>query len=77
MVIAALAFLIRQVGRDKLAHCERSGVLAMGFVSQAAKTALVGVADGGDQSAVAEKVHMRPAGLPQRGRTYPAVQRGL
>ena len=80
VVIAAFAFLIRQAGRDKLATAvtlSGPAFVAMDFVSQAAKTVLVGVADGGDQSAVPEKANTQPAGLPQRGRVYPAVQRGL
>jgi hypothetical protein len=53
--IAAFASLIRQAGRDTLATAVTvSGAVfvAMGFISQAAETALVGVADAGDQSAV-------------------------
>jgi hypothetical protein len=53
--IAAFTSLIRQAGRDILATAVTvSGAVfvAMGFISQAAETALVGVADAGDQSAV-------------------------
>lgn len=53
--IAAFASLIRQAGRDALATAVTlSGAVfvAVGFISQAAETALVGVADAGDQSAV-------------------------
>ena len=49
----------------------------MDFVSEAAKTALVGVADGGDQSAVPEKVHTQRQGCHNvAGHTQP-VQREL
>jgi hypothetical protein len=53
--IAAFTSLIRQAGRDILATAVTvSGAVfvAMGFISQAAETALVGVADAGDHSAV-------------------------
>ena len=53
--IAAFASLIRQAGRDTLATAvtvSGAAFVAMGFISQAAETALVGVADAGDHSAV-------------------------
>jgi hypothetical protein len=53
--IAAFTSLIRQAGRDTLATAitvSGAAFVAMGFISQAAETALVGVADAGDQSSV-------------------------
>ena len=53
--IAAFTSLIRQTGRDTLATAVTvSGAVfvALGFISQAAETALLGVADAGDQSAL-------------------------
>ena len=84
--IAAFTSLIRQAGRDTLATAiTRNGAafVAMGFISQAAETALVGVADAGDQSAVLALNHLQGrihrvdhyrahrGGLPRRT-TYPA-----
>ena len=53
--IAAFTSLIRQAGRDTLATAvtvSGAAFVALGFISQAAETALVRVADAGDQSAV-------------------------
>jgi hypothetical protein len=53
--IAAFVPLIRQAGRDTLATAvtvSGAAFVAVGFISQAAETALVRVADAGDQSAV-------------------------
>ena len=60
--IAAFASRIRQAGRDTLATAvtvSGAAFVAMGFISQAAETALVGVADAGDQSAVVALNHLQ------------------
>jgi hypothetical protein len=58
---AAFTSLIRQAGRDTLATAvtvSGAAFVALGLISQAAETALVGVADAGDQSAVLALNHM-------------------
>ena len=60
--IAAFTSLIRQAGRDTLATAvtmSGAAFVAMGFISQAAETALVGVVDAGDQSAVLALNHLQ------------------
>ncbi len=60
--IAAFASLIRQAGRDALATAvtvSGAAFVALGFISQAAETALLGVADAGDQSAVLALHHLQ------------------
>jgi hypothetical protein len=60
--VAAFTSLIRQAGRDTLATAvtvSGAAFVAMGFISQAAETALVGVADAGDQSAVLALNHLQ------------------
>jgi hypothetical protein len=60
--IAAFTSLIRQAGRDTLATAitvSGAAFVAMGFISQAAETALIGVADAGDQSAVLALNHLQ------------------
>jgi hypothetical protein len=60
--VAAFASLIRQAGRDTLATAVTvtgAAFVAIGFISQAAETALVGVADAGDQSAVLILNHLQ------------------
>jgi hypothetical protein len=60
--IAAFTSLIRQAGRDTLATAvtvSGAAFVALGFISQAAETALVGVADAGDQSAVLALNHLQ------------------
>ena len=60
--IAAFTSLIRQAGRDTLATAvtvSGAAFVAMGFISQAPETALVGVADAGDQSAVLALNHLQ------------------
>jgi hypothetical protein len=60
--IAAFTSLIRQAGRDTLATAvtvSGTAFVALGFISQAAETALVGVADTGDQSAVLALNHLQ------------------
>ena len=60
--IAAFTSLIRQTGWDTLATAvtvSGTALVALGFMSQAAETALVGVADAGDQSAVLALHHLQ------------------
>jgi hypothetical protein len=60
--IAAFASLTRQAGRDTLATAvtvSGAAFVAVGFISQAAETALVGVADAGDRSAVLALNHLQ------------------
>jgi hypothetical protein len=60
--IAAFAPLIRQAGQDILATAvtvSGTAFVAVGFISQAAETALVGVAEAGDQSAVLALNHLQ------------------
>jgi hypothetical protein len=60
--IAAFTSLIRQAGRDTLATAvtvSGTAFVALGFISQAAETALVGVVDAGDQSAVLALNHLQ------------------
>jgi len=60
--IAAMTSLIRRAGRDTLATAvtvSGAGFISLGFISQAAETALVGVAEAGDQSAVLTLNHLQ------------------
>jgi hypothetical protein len=60
--IAAFTSLIRQAGQDTLATAVTvcgAAFIALGFISQAAETALVGVAESGDQSAVLALNHLQ------------------
>ena len=60
--IAALAPLIRQAGQDTLATAvtvSGAALVAVGFISQATETALVGVAEAGDQSAALALTHLQ------------------
>ena len=60
--IAAFTSLIWQAGRDTLATAvtvSGAAFITLGFISQAAETALVGVAEAGDQSAVLALNHLQ------------------
>jgi len=78
VVIAALAFLIQQAGRDKFAAAvalSGAAFVAIGFISQAEDRAR-GRSRWRQLVSTGESTYATGR-LPQRGRAYPAVQRGL